>query len=167
MRRTLPLIIVVFTALLLQSTAFTEMTLAGAKPELLYLVTILVALLEGPTSGAVIGFSGGLAQDFLLNQPTGITALVLTLTGYVVGQARTYIVTPSPWLPVAMVGGGTFAAVVFYAMVNFLLGQLDVSWFYAIRVAFLSGIYNALLTPIVYPLLRRICEDRSMTLFRR
>lgn len=167
MRRTVPLIIVVFTALLLQTTAFSELTLGGAKPELLYLITILVALLEGPTSGLVVGFSGGLAQDFLLNQPKGITALTLTLVGYVVGQARTYIVTPSPWLPVILVGGGTFGGVVFYALVNFLLGQLDVGWLYAFRVAILSGLYNALLTPIVYPILRRVCEDRSATLFRR
>lgn len=167
MRRTLPLAIVVFTALLLQTTAFTEVTLAGAKPELMYLVTILAALLEGPATGAVVGFGGGMAQDFLLNQPKGITALVLTLLGNFVGQARTYIVTPSPWLPVLLVGLGTFGGVIFYSIVSFILGQLDVSWFYAIRMAVLSGLYNALLTPVVYPIMRRVCEDRSMTLFRR
>lgn len=167
MRRTLPLAIVVFTALLLQTTAFTEVTLAGAKPELMYLVTILAALLEGPATGAVVGFGGGMAQDFLLNQPKGITALVLTLLGNFVGQARTYIVTPSPWLPVLLVGLGTFGGVIFYSIVSFILGQLDVSWFYAFRMAVLSGLYNALLTPVVYPIMRRVCEDRSMTLFRR
>ena len=167
MRRTLPLAIVVFTALLLQTTAFNEVTLAGAKPELMYLVTILAALLEGPATGAVVGFAGGMSQDFLLNQPKGITALVLTLLGNFVGQARTYIVTPSPWLPVLLVGLGTFGGVIFYSIVSFILGQLDVSWFYAFRMAVLSGIYNALLTPVVYPIMRRVCEDRSMTLFRR
>jgi rod shape-determining protein MreD len=167
MRRTLPLAIVVFTAILLQTTAFTQVTLAGAKPELIYLVTILAALLEGPATGAIVGFAGGMAQDFLLNQPKGITALVLTLLGNFVGQARTYIVTPSPWLPVLLVGLGTFGGVIFYTMVDFILGQLDVSWAYAIRTAILSGLYNALLTPVVYPIMRRVCEDRSMSLFRR
>jgi rod shape-determining protein MreD len=167
MRRTLPLTIVVFTAILLQTTAFSQVTLAGAKPELVYLVTILAALLEGPGTGAVVGFAGGMAQDFLLNQPKGITALVLTLLGNVVGRARTYIVTPSPWLPVALVAAGTFGGVIFYSLVDFLLGQLDVSWLYAIRIAILTALYNALLTPIVYPIMRRVCEDRSMTLFRR
>ena len=41
----------------------------------MYLVTIVIAILEGPQEGAVVGFAGGMAQDFLLNQPKGITAL--------------------------------------------------------------------------------------------
>jgi len=34
--------------------------------------------------GAITGFAGGMAQDFLLDQPKGITALTLTLLGYAV-----------------------------------------------------------------------------------
>ena len=35
---------------------------------------------------------------------------------------------------------------------SFLLGQLDVGWLYLFRVALLSAIYNAILTPLVFPL---------------
>ena len=71
----------------------------------MYLVTIVIAILEGPQEGAIVGFAGGMAQDFLLNQPKGITALTLTLLGYAVGLARQYIVSPSPLLPTILVGG--------------------------------------------------------------
>src|SRR2546421_12337060 len=107
MRRVISWTVVVLTALVLQSTLFSQVTLAGVKPELVYLVSIVLAFLEGPSSGAVAGFAGGMAQDFLLNQPKGITALTLTLVGYAVGTIRQYIVTPSPLLPVALVAGGT------------------------------------------------------------
>ena len=50
--------------------------------------------------GLPTGFIGGMAQDFLLNQPKGITALTLTLLGYAIGMLRQYIVSPSPFLPV-------------------------------------------------------------------
>ena len=79
----------ILTALLLQSVVFARFQLAGAKPELVYLLTIVLAFLEGPSSGAVAGFAGGMAQDFLLNQPKGITALTLTLVGYVVAGVLT------------------------------------------------------------------------------
>ncbi|MDQ3990748.1 MAG: rod shape-determining protein MreD, partial [Actinomycetota bacterium] len=69
----------IVTALLLQSTAFAQLKLGGAKPELLYLVTVVLAMLEGPSVGAIGGFAAGMSQDFLLNQPKGITALTLTL----------------------------------------------------------------------------------------
>lgn len=167
MRRTLSLAAVIVTALLMQTTIFADVQLLGAKPELLYLVTIVLAVLEGPSSGAIAGFSGGMAQDFLLNQPKGITALTLTLVGYAIGLLRQYIVSPSPLLPVFLVAGGTFAGVLFYGLVAFLLGQLDVSALYLLRVALLSGLYNAILTPLLLPMLRRVAErSRSQKVVR-
>jgi rod shape-determining protein MreD len=157
-RRTLTLTAVIIAALLLQTTVFAEVRLLGARPELMYLVTIVFAMLEGPPSGAVTGFVGGMSQDFLLNQPKGITALTLTLLGYTVGLLRQYIVSPSSLLPVFLVSAGTFVGVVFYGVVSFLLGQLDTTWIYLFRVAALSAAYNAILTPIAYPILRRLAE---------
>src|SRR2546425_13012358 len=107
MRRVISWTVVVLTALVLQSTLFSQVKLAGVKPELVYLVTIVLALLEGPASGAVAGFAGGMAPDFLLHQTKGVTALTLTLVGYSVGPSRQSIATASPILPVGLVGGGT------------------------------------------------------------
>ena len=158
MRRTLAWSAVVVTALLLQSTIFAQIKLGGAKPELMYLVTIVLAMLEGPSSGAIAGFSAGMAQDFLLDQPKGITALTLTLVGYVVGMVRQYITTPSPALPTILVGVGTAAGILFYGFVSFLLGELASGFGFLIRIAFLSAIYNAILTPLLFPVLRRVAD---------
>ncbi len=149
---------IVVTALVLQTTVFADLRLLGARPELLYLVTIVAAFLDGPSPGSVTGFVCGMAEDFLLDQPKGITALTLTLVGYVVGLLRQYVVNPSPAFPVLLVGIGTFAGVGFYGVVSYLLGQLDVSAFYLLRVAALSALYNAILTPLAYPVLRRAIE---------
>ena len=156
MRRTLLLLAVIVSALLLQTTVFADVLLLGAKPELLYLVTIVFAFLDGPSAGAISGFASGMTEDFFLNQPKGITALTLTLLGYAVGMLRQYVVSPSPVFPVFLVAGGTFGGILFYGVVAFLLGQLDVSTLYLIRVAALSAVYNAILTPLLYPVLRRV-----------
>lgn len=158
MRRAFLLAVVVLSALLLQTTVFADVRLLGARPELMYLVTIVFAFLEGPSAGAVTGFVSGMAEDFLLDQPKGITALSLTLLGYAIGAIRTYVVSPSPVFPVFLVAGGTFVGVLFYGLVSFLLGQLDVSVPYLVRVAALSALYNAILTPLLFPVLRRVAE---------
>ncbi len=166
MRRVVAWTAVLVTALLLQSTAFAQVKLLGAKPELMYLVTVILAMMEGPSSGAVGGFSAGMVQDFLLDQPKGITALTLTLVGYVVGMVRQYVVTPSPLLPVLLVAGATFGGVLFYGFVAFLLGQLSGVGF-LLQTALLSAVYNAALTPILYPALRRVTEaSRARKIFR-
>jgi rod shape-determining protein MreD len=143
---------------LLQSTVFAQLRLLGVRPELLFLVTIVIALLEGPNEGAVVGFASGLAQDMFLDQPKGITALTLTLVGYGVGMAKQYIVSPSPLLPTTVVAIGTALGVAFFEVVAFLLGSFDLPATEAVRIALLTAAYNAVLTPILYPLLRRIVE---------
>jgi rod shape-determining protein MreD len=158
MRRVLAIAAIIVTAVLLQSTVFSQLRLLGVRPELLYLVTILVALHEGPNEGAIVGFASGLAQDMLLDQPKGITALTLTLLGYTVGMARQYIVSPSPLVPTIVVAVATALGVGFYEIVTFLLGQFDATITYAVKVALLAALYNAVLTPILSPLLRRIIE---------
>src|SRR3990170_5273656 len=105
----------------------------------MYLVTVVLAILEGPASGAIAGFSAGMAQDFLLNDPKGITALVLTLVGYVVGTVRQFITTPSPALPTILVGAATAAGLLFYGFVSFLLGQFPGGFLFLLRVSFLSA----------------------------
>ena len=167
MRRAIAWIAVVVTALVLQSTVFAQIELAGASPELMYLVTTVLAMLEGPSAGAVGGFSAGMMQDFLLNQPKGITALALTLVGYVVGAVRPFITTPSALLPVLMVAGATAGGVIFYGFVAFLLGELPTGLVYLLRIALLSALYNAVLTPIFYPILRRLTEaTRAKKVYR-
>lgn len=166
-RRTLLLAAVIVTALLLQTTVFADLRLLGARPELLYLVTIVFAFQDGPSAGALTGFACGMAEDFLLDQPKGITALTLTLLGYVAGLLRQYVVSPSPLFPVLLVAVGTFAGVGFNGIVSFLLGELQVSALYLIRIAALSAIYNAILTPLVYPALRRaIAASRAQKVVR-
>jgi rod shape-determining protein MreD len=167
MRRGAAWAAVIATALLLQSTVFAQIKLGGAKPELMYLITVALAMIEGPATGAIYGFAAGMGQDFLLNQPKGITALTLTLVGYVVGQIRQYIVSPSPALPVALVAAATAIGVLFYGFVAFLLGQLGTGFLFLLRTALLSALYNAILTPLLFPVLRRVAEQtRAKKVYR-
>jgi hypothetical protein len=76
-------------------------------------------------------------------------------------------VTPNPLVPVALVGAATTGGLLFYGLVSFLLGQLDEGAAYLFRVSLLSGLYNALLTPILFPLVRRVAEaSRPRKVFR-
>jgi rod shape-determining protein MreD len=154
-KRVVVVLTVVVTALLLQTTVFPELTLLGVKPELLYLVTVVFAALQGPAEGAVVGFVAGLAEDFMLNMPKGITALTLTILGYTVGLARQYITSPSPLLPAMLVAVGTAAGVAFHQAVAFLLGEEEGPFGYLAKVVLLTALYGAVLTPIFFPVLRR------------
>jgi rod shape-determining protein MreD len=154
-KRIAVLLVVIVTALLLQTTVSPELAFLGVRPELLYLVTVVFAALRGPTDGAIVGFVGGLAQDFLLNQPKGITALTLTMLGYTVGLARQYLTSPSPLMPAVLVALGTAGGVAFHQAVAFLLGEEEGAFGYLAKVVLLTALYGAVLTPVFFPALRR------------
>jgi hypothetical protein len=66
-----------------------------------------------------------------------------------------------------VVGGATVVGTLFNQFVAFLLGQLNVSLGLVIRVSLLAGLYNAILTPLVFPVIRRVAESsRSKKVFR-
>ena len=52
------------------------MRIGGAHPDLLWLLPITAALLDGPETGAIVGFWSGLAFDLVLPTPFGLSALV-------------------------------------------------------------------------------------------
>lgn len=155
-RRAVLLAVLVVTGLALETSVFGSLTLTGTKPELLLLITVALAMGDGPAFGATAGFVFGLATDLVLAQPAGVTALTFTLAGYLVGIVRQSLQRPSAWLPMAMVSATTFAAVLFYGSMSYLLGQAVPSPLRILRHAGLSAVYNALLTPFVYPLIRGV-----------
>ena len=85
-RAMLRVALVIFIVLMVQQTVMVALRIDGAHPDLLWLLPITAALLDGPETGAVVGFWAGLAFDLVLPTPFGLSALVGCLLGYAVGS---------------------------------------------------------------------------------
>jgi rod shape-determining protein MreD len=149
----------VVLALALQSTLLSRITLLGVVPQLVLIAVVSLAYLEGETVGVVTGFAGGLLQDLLLAQSiVGLTALVYTLIGYAVGSLRHYAASDSVWTPVWLVAVATGSAQLGYALLSILFGRPWVSLTFTAKVTGLVVLYNTLLTPLTFPIIRSIAE---------
>ncbi|HEX2258771.1 MAG TPA: rod shape-determining protein MreD [Actinomycetota bacterium] len=156
MRRSAVFGLTILTAVLLQSTVFARLTLFGVSPDLVVAVVICFALIEGATAGAVLGFSGGLLRDLLLDSPKGLTGLSYLIVGYTVGSIRPYLQSTSVMVPAAGVFAGSLSASALYEMLQAMLGRRTGGLDRAIVVILLTAIYNTLLVPFVYPPVKRI-----------
>jgi rod shape-determining protein MreD len=155
-RRVLMLAAVVVAAALLQSTVLAELRLAGVRPDVLVLSVVAVAMASGPTSGAVFGFSAGLVADLLFDLPVGVSALVYTAVGFAVGTVRLYVTSHRPLVHLALVGAASLASVWCSGL---LLRVFDLSsWEAVARSGPLVALYNLLLAPFVYPVVRALAE---------
>ena len=76
----------VFVVAILQVSAFSAITIAGAGPAVLLVTLVAIALLRGAITGAIVGFAAGLLVDVATLGTLGLTSLLLTLVGYWAGR---------------------------------------------------------------------------------
>lgn len=143
-------------AVLLQTTLFAEATLFGVAPDVILVVVISLALLEGPALGAISGFGAGFLRDLLLEAPKGMTGLAYLVVGYVVGSIRPYVQSTSVILPLGGVFAGSLAGAGLYIVISMLLGRPADPLDRSVSIVILTAIYNTLLVPFVYPIVRKI-----------
>ena len=165
MHRRLAFFALLIASFLLQVTVIPELSVAGVKPDLILVVTVCLAVFEGPGRGAVFGFWGGFLEDMVASAVTGVSSLSKVLVGYFAGELKHRMVSSSVFLPCL--------AVLFFSILNELvkfLAWMAVGWEGrpAFRISIIAGmaLYNALLTLPVYPLVRRMVEhEEEVSLF--
>jgi rod shape-determining protein MreD len=145
----------------LQTTVLTRATLLGVIPQVLLVVILSLAFTDGERVGVVAGFFGGLLIDLRLEDPSalmGLTALIYTIVGYGVGSVRRFTTSESVWMPVFVVAIASAIIEASYAGLSIILGQQWVSLAFTAKAAALVVLYNTLLTPFIFPVVRRVAE---------
>jgi rod shape-determining protein MreD len=149
----------VVLALALQTTFLARLTLLGVIPQLVLVVVVILAYLDGERVGVSAGFAGGMLLDLQLpGTVVGLTALIYTLVGFGVGNLRQFAPQESVWTPVLAVALASATAEIGYALLSVMVGQTWISVPATLQVVGLVVLYNTLLTPFVFPALRRVAD---------
>ncbi|HXY28040.1 MAG TPA: rod shape-determining protein MreD, partial [Acidimicrobiales bacterium] len=109
--------------LMVQQTVMVALRVGGAHPDLLWLLPITAALLDGPETGAIVGFWAGLSFDLVLPTPFGLSALVGCLLGYVTGMLTAPVDPRAVWLKPVAALAGSVAADMLFAVLGAIFGQ--------------------------------------------
>lgn len=144
-------------ALLLSSEIALSLPLAGLGPDLIVLVVVAFAIGERPRNAAIAGFGAGLLRDLLLTTPKGLTAFAYAFTGYAAALAG---VPRGVGQVVGMFAAATFVSQLLYGLGAVFLGpQVDPSPLPRMLLA--TTAYNALISPLLMPLLRRVVRTEG------
>jgi len=155
-------------ALILQVAFAPHMEIFGVSPNIPLLVVITLAIVQGPSAGAVAGFAAGLVLDLIGTGPVGAWALVLSVTGYTTGMLQENMFAEGWLAPVTVAVIAGLLADTFYLIVLTVLGVAPAFWESLVSVVLPAAVYNALLVLLIYPWLARFLRsDRSMKSFRR
>lgn len=155
---------VLLVAVVLQVSVVARLGAPLGRPDLVLVLLAIVALIEGPLLGAVLGFAVGLLADLLSTHVLGQTALVLCLVGYLSGLVMN-AAERSIAVPLAAVGTAAALGTLGNAAATAILGDAAVTGAQALVRALAAGAYALLVTPFLFPLAaaasRRLHRDRG------
>lgn len=144
--------LIAVAASLLTSTLLSWVAVAGVKPDLALVVVALIAMRRGSMPGQIAGFASGLLADTISVGPLGLTAMVRTVAGYLIGRMAGLVSVDWVLLPTLV----AVAATVLKALTVTVLA-LTVPWIpgYAIAVPsfLIEAALNGVAAPALYVLL--------------
>lgn len=144
--------IAALVALLVSGELALSLPVGGMAPDLLILVVAAFAMGQRPRAAAAFGFVAGLVRDLLLSTPAGLGAFAYSTTAYAVALLS---VSRSVWAQVAVMVGATFLSQLTFGLGAIMLTpNVDASPLP--RVVLLTTAYNALISPLLLPVLRRL-----------
>lgn len=168
MKRGLPTAVAMAVAFVLQVGVASHLGIGGISPNLLLLVVVTLALVEGPNWGALAGFSAGLLFDLIGTGPVGPMALVLTLVGFSAGLLSANLFAEGWLLPLTVLGIASITTALLYSLALALLGASGGWWASFTKAMLPEALYNVALGLLSYPVLARFLrQDRPMKTLRR
>ncbi|MBO8128587.1 MAG: rod shape-determining protein MreD [Peptococcaceae bacterium] len=144
------LLFLVGIALILQSTVLHFVQVAGVKPDLILVLVVIHAILNGPRKGAFLGFMAGLLQDLLTGYFVGLNAISKALIGGLVGLGQ-YNIYKDNVLIIGVIGfGATLGAEAINYFLLLVLGVEIALREVLLRLLIPLGFYNAAVTVLVF-----------------
>ena len=150
------LALVVFVAVLLQVSLFSQVPLLGSVANLIPVVIVTLGLLGGAVTGAVAGFAAGLLVDVMIGGTLGVASLALMAAGYLGGRWREGYDIVSSLVPPLLAGGLTALTALIYGALTLTLGVEAPVSILALREVLVQGLLAILLAIPVFPLVRRV-----------
>lgn len=128
----------------------------GARPDVVTVVAVSLALLDGPQTGAVAGFAGGLVLDLFSLGPVGVGALARTVACFLAGLVERNIFGRRVLMPMLAVAVGAGVAQLIELGMLILLGR-DIPVLYSLLgIIAPSALYNGVVAGLIYPALAAI-----------
>jgi rod shape-determining protein MreD len=156
--RSLYFLLLVLGALILQVTALHFIVVFGVKPDLVLILVILNGFLRGTREGAFLGFVGGILQDLVSGGYFGMHALTNMFAGFLAGLGEGRLYRDNRVIAAGLTGFCTLGAQLVYYLLLELVGVQVPVLTALVSIIIPLGVYNALVTTVIYEWYYRSCQ---------
>lgn len=155
--------LVIMGAFILQGVLVPHIAIAGTKPDIILIVTALYGFAYGAPVGAIVGFFGGLLGDLLGGMHVGLGLVSKSIVGFFAGLVQRTIFVENILLPMLAIFIATWLNEFVYVGFMFLLGEVTPIKALVLNVILPTAVYNAVLTPLIYIIVRRFLIFKQET----
>jgi rod shape-determining protein MreD len=144
------LVVIVFIAAIVQVVVVNDMPLPGGHPDLIVLLVVAVGLASGSQRGAMFGFFAGFVADVMppAAHIAGRDAFAYTIIGFFAGLVEQHEET-SAFTTIFMVAAGSAGAVLLYAALGGLIGDVRITPSATVHSLVAVVVYDVVLAPFV------------------
>lgn len=156
MRRIIVAMIEIVFCFLLQTILVPNIAIGGIIPNILLILTVATAYMQGQTKGLYMGLICGLLTDFISGGLLGLYGIVYMCIGYVNGIAYKIYYNDDYVMPVLLIGASNLVSGFMVYVLEFLLRSRLQVWFYMRRIILPETLYTVLVSVVLYKVLNGI-----------
>lgn len=157
--------VAVLAAALLQATWPDMLKLQGVVPDLVLLMVVFFALVEGEERAMYTAVLGGIYQDVATNAVLGHHVFCLVVVAYGIGRMSNRLVTEHPAIKAGLVLMGGIVEGIIYVAILYVQNPGIGAMTMIIASAVPSAFYTAMLTPLAFPVLARLFQRAEPPLY--
>lgn len=139
-----------------QVNLFSWFKIAGVMPNLFIVFILFIGLFYNKIAGITHAIALGILLDLFIGRKVGISAIMLGTIGLIGGIFDKNFSKDSRFTIVVMVILSTIIYEIGTFIINWFLFRFDIELISLVKILFIECIYNALLTIILYPLIRKL-----------
>lgn len=159
MRKTLAIAIIIlafFIVYFLQANFFNWFTIAGIKPNLFVILTVIISLYAGMKVGIPFGIISGIFLDIVIGKNIGQSAIMLAIIGIIGGYFDKNFSKESKITIILLIIGSTFAYEVGIYILQIIESSIYIDTLGFVQTLLIEILYNAILTIILYPIIQKL-----------
>lgn len=142
--------LLIILAIIMQATLFRYIAILDVKPDIVIILVISFALLNGINEGIILSLFGGLLEDIMFNNAIGIVTLSLLLVGYLSGLLGKNVFKENTFVNFVFVFLGTivYNLIMIFSMVlmKYDLNVIGI----LINKSIIQAVYNSIITIFAY-----------------
>ncbi|HOW82008.1 MAG TPA: rod shape-determining protein MreD [Spirochaetota bacterium] len=149
-------VLIILSLLIQGHSSFDVISIAGVKPDLLFILVVYLAYSFGSFYGEVTGFISGLLHDAISNSPLGLLAFPKMAVGFVAGMFGRSIIK-SNIISITLI---LFIASLVKGIMTLILAYIfhHTSIAVVLHIILPEAFYNALIAPALFILFDKVYE---------